>query len=271
MKFRHIMTFFLITLPFCVALRSLQLIFTVENNTGFIKQQYSGISAGIMVVIFAAIAVLSVTAMAVNRPPYDKHNMRPGLALFSIAVSVVFIYELTQIVGSMNVNLWQNFLLIVLCFLSALFFMAYGITNVYYFKIPPILYLIPVFYSLIKLIVSFVSVASIALISDNVFMLLTNSAILVFMLEFAKYANNINNESNYKKLLGTGMAAVTLCFTSTLPQLIAATCGKNEMLHESVSSIFTTIFIGVFIISFLISFYGDTGFLYQKHNNSHLA
>ncbi len=271
MKFRHIMTFFLITLPFCVALRTLQLIFTVESNTGFMKQQYSGISVGIMVVIFAAIAVLSVTAATVNRPPYDKHNMRPGLALFSIAVSVTFIYELTQIVGNANVNLWQNFLLIVFCFLSALFFMAYGITNIYYFKIPPILYLIPVFYSLVKLIVSFVSVSSITLISDNVFLLLTNSAILVFMLEFAKYVNNINNESNYKKLLGSGMAAVMLCFTSTIPQLIVAICGKAEMLRESVSSIFTTIFTGAFILSFLISFYGDTGFLYQKHNNSHLA
>ena len=271
MKFRHIMYFFLITLPLCVLLRTLQLIFTIEGTTGFIKRQYNGISIGILVVIIAAIAVVSVTAASVNRPPYDRHNMRPGLALFSIALGVAFIYELTQFVGEVNVNLLQNFVFIVLCFLSALFFMAYGITNVYYFKLPPILFVIPVLYSVAKLVVSFISVSAIALITDNVFMLLANSAILIFMLEFAKYANNINDEVNYKKLLASGISAVILCFTSTIPQLITSAITKSQIVHASVASIFTTIFIGLFILSFLVSFYSDKSILYQEHNNSHLA
>ena len=64
MKFRHSVTLFCVCLPVCLILRALQLIFTIDEKTGFIKQQYTGISVAITLVILAGVASVGLISFA---------------------------------------------------------------------------------------------------------------------------------------------------------------------------------------------------------------
>ena len=49
MKYRHAMIVLSAALPVCVVLRALQLIFTIDSSTGFIKQSYNTVAIAITV------------------------------------------------------------------------------------------------------------------------------------------------------------------------------------------------------------------------------
>ena len=64
MRYRYTMNLFYIALPICLLLRTIQLIFTIDETTGFIKQQYSSISTVVMIVICAAVAAVGLLGFA---------------------------------------------------------------------------------------------------------------------------------------------------------------------------------------------------------------
>ncbi len=268
MRFKHIMIFFWSALPLCMLLRTLQLIFTVEGRTGFIKQQYSAMGNFMTVVICAAVAAVAACASTVNRGTCTIQNVRPGVAFASFAVAVTTIYEISSSIG---VNSFINTLYVATGFVCAVFFMAYGIKGIYSYKLPAVTFIIPVIHFITKLVCTFINISSIALITENIFIVFTQCAVLIFMLEFAKLANNIGEGKNYKKLLGSGVAAIMLCAVSSVPPLVAAAIESNLVIHQAVHSIISTGFMGVYIFTVVMSHFGDGSILYEKHSGSHLA
>ena len=109
---------------------------------------------------------------------------------------------------------WQTALFVVMGCVCAIWFMAYGAKAVYNYKLPHLTYVIPVIYWAAKFIVVFTSISPLTLITDNVFVLISYCAVLIFMFEFAKVANNIDKESTYKKLLSSAIASIMLLLLS---------------------------------------------------------
>lgn len=269
MKFGHVMLFFGISLPACVLLRVMQLRFAVEENTGFIIQNLSSISAFIMAVIFIAVLMAAVLAYTAKATVKESSGIRPGLSVASLAVSASVIYEFVEVVGATAVNMWYDNLFVVLSLAAALFFIAYSVKNIYDYPFPSLLYIIPALYMLAKLVKMFISISTLALITDNIFIIFGYCAILLFWLYCSKAVNGIETEKSQKKMLCAGLVTVMLCVVSSVPPIVVTAFGGGKFVHAGVTEILFLLFMGLFILVFII--YNFSGVKRERKATSHLA
>lgn len=267
MRYKHIMLSLGVSLPICVMLRTYQLLFMIEGKTGFVGKNYTFLSAAVMVVIFAAIAINAVLGTTVHRSVKEMPKVNLFLGISAMLLGGAIVCDAIGSVIDAPFIGWQTALFVVMGCVCAIWFMAYGVKAVYNYELPTITYIIPVVYWAAKFIVLFTSISPLTLITDNVFVIISYCAVLVFMLEFAKVANNIDRSTTYKKLMASGIASVMLCFVSALPRFIATGTGNTESLHDSVSSVFATLITGVFVLVYIISHFWDLGPSHKK--NSH--
>lgn len=272
MRYRHTIILFFVTMPICVLLRTLQLIFTIDEATGFIKQQYSEISVIIMFIICAAVAAVGLLGFTVGGIKADKDKLKPVLAVVSALAGGMFIYDSVTGLALLGTGTWHDILLVFLGILSAFVFIAYGLKNVYRYNLPSMMLIIPVFYYVIKLINIFVSTSALALVTENIFLLFTNGVLLLFMLEFAKFENQVDgNKKSPKKLLGVGVAAVMLCAVSTVPKIIAFSVNDIEISSRDISNILLMVSVGIFVLSFIMCNFSDKEKTCKKRVARHLA
>ena len=76
MKYKKIVLFFCVALPLSVLLRTLQLFFTVETETGFFKSEYKTVGFYLLVIIIAACA-----SLAIMRAASGSSSMSSSLAI----------------------------------------------------------------------------------------------------------------------------------------------------------------------------------------------
>lgn len=258
MKNRHILTLLCVVTPACVILRTIQLIFTIDGATGFIKQQYTAISILITVIVCAAIAAMSMLAVSVDEIKERSHIKYPSVATVCALVGGMFVYQ--TVAGMAVLAAWYDVLLVLLTLVSAFVFVAYGLKNVYDYKMPAIMLVAPVLYYVVKLISVFVSTSALALVTENIFLIFTNSVLLWFMYEFASFENQIGDVSKKpKKLFTSGLAAVMLCAVTAIPKLILLLTGKTEISSGDVSATLLNISVGIFIITYIISKFYNNG------------
>ena len=268
MRYKHIMLSLGISLPVCVLLRTYQLLFMIEGKTGFVGRNYIFLSAAVMVVIFAAVALNTIFGATVHRSPKRMPKVNFALGISAMLLGGAVIFDSIDSMLQAPVSSWQTFVLVVMGCVCAIWFMAYGAKAIYNYKLPHLTYIIPVIYWAAKFIVVFTSISPLTLITDNVFVLISYCAVLIFMFEFAKVANNIDKDTTYKKLMASGISSVMLCFISAIPRFIATGTGNTESLHDSVSSVFVTLMTGLFVLSYTVSHFSNANLSYKKKRRS---
>ena len=268
MRYRHTMTLFGISLPICLILRTLQLIYTIDDTTGFIKQQYSGISIAIMIIIFAATVSVGLIGFAADGVKMQKNNINPEVALTSLLAGGMFIYDTVAALGTIATGSWYDMIALLFGVMSAAVFIAYGLKNIYDYKLPMALLVIPVLYYVIKFITVFISTSALALVTENIFLLFTNAALLYFLFEFSKIENNIDENPKPRKLFASGIIAVMLCATEAIPKIIA---NGADMSRRDMAAALLNIAMGVFVLSYIISNFDDKSTDKKTHTAKHLA
>jgi len=251
MRFKNILNYFYIALVTAVVLRIYQLIYTIDNVTGFFKQPYKTIGTLMTAAVFAIILSVGVISSTVHRCPIKMPHVDYLTGGASLVSGLSILYEISTSAPTANVPSWQRILLNLTGLAAGIFFCAYSVKSVKKFKIPSSLFIFPVLYFVVKLIYTFTAVSSLALITDNIIILLTYICILLFMFEFAKLANGLDSEKGYKKILVTGLTAVILCAVSSLSIIVAAVILNRTDLRENFSSVVSTLFIGFFIFRFI--------------------
>ena len=196
MRYRHTITLLGTCLPVCLILRALQLIFTIDSNTGFIKQQFSGISITIMIVIFAAIISVGVMGFVADGVKIQKKQNNFFLAASAFLVGCMFIYDTVATLKTQNLTAWYDMFTVFLGIITAAVFIAFGVKNMCGIKFPDIFLVVPVFYYILRIITVFVSTSALALVTKNIFLIFTNGLLLFFMFEFAKFENDIDEKPN---------------------------------------------------------------------------
>lgn len=272
MRYRHAMMLFSAALPLCVLLRTIQLIFTIDDGTGFIKQQYSGISTIMMVVIYVAVATTGAVSFAADGIKAKNEKLKPVMAVISALTGGMFLFDTVTAFSSYESGSWHGMLLMMLGFASAVVFVAYGIKNIYHYNMPSMTLIIPVFYHIIRLINIFVGTSSLALTAENILLLVTNGALMLFMFEFAKFENNIDNsDKKTKKFLGIGMAAAMLCGVSGVPKLVILFFGEKDFAERDLSSALLMVALGAYVITFIICNFSDKEKAEKSRGGKHLA
>ena len=268
MRYRHTLLLFGIFLPTCLVLRALQLIFTIDSATGFIKQQYSAISVIITLVIFAAIISVGIISLATEGIKLQKKDINPSLAIFSFFTGCMFIYNAVASNSIVTAVAWYNTLLFALSLASAGVFIACAIKNVYSYKFPNISLIIPVFYFIIKLISVFVSTSQLALVTENIFLIFANGSVLIFMFEFSKIENAVDEAPSIKKLFCFAILAIIFCLIYSLPKILVY---GASMSGKDLADALLTLVMGLFVLTYVISNFKDTFFNKNIREAKHLA
>ncbi len=268
MRYRHTIKLLGACLPICLILRTLQLIFTVDSATGFIKQQFSGISVTIMVVIFAAIVSVGVLGFAADGVKIQKAQKNIFLAASAFLVGCMFIYDTVASLQTQNITAWYDIVTVFLGLITAAVFFAFGVKNIYDIKFPHIFLVVPVFYYILRIITVFVSTSALALVTKNIFLIFTNGILLFFMFEFAKFENNIDEKPKLRKFFASGIMAVMLCFTESLPKFISQT---DIMSDRDIADGILTLTMGAFVLTYILSNFADKHSLENTHTAKHLA
>ena len=253
MKQNKIMLFFAISLVFSTIMRYIQINYTVDFTTGFFKIGFKKIGYFILIAIIA-VAILSAFfgGTAIRRPKGSpKKNIPLSIASFFCAVTIGY-----QVFGPQTILIISPILSVLfkLTGLAAFgFFLAYGIGGFVDFKIPPICSVIPCVYVIIRIICDFTGIASLALISDNILLIIAYCMILLFMLNFAKLYNNTDQNTNFRKISATGIGASVLSVSQAVPYFITNIIKDGQYNHVSPSENLSILSFGVFITVFLLS------------------
>lgn len=165
MKYEKILLFSSIALPAVVLMRFLQLFFTVDVKTGFFKSEYEDAGRCLLVLIALGCAAVAVLCLTSHRNPENPPKKNLVTAVFSFITAAVTAIEIFSESFAGTVMRWQSSLLMLMGLAAAAFFVAYGISLISDFTLPPISAVIPVFYFIIKVICVFTSVSSLALIT----------------------------------------------------------------------------------------------------------
>ena len=251
MKLNKIFLFFGITLPISIAMRFLQLFFTVEIKTGFFTTESGNYGILLSVLIFIIFFATALFGYFTYKKPEQSPKPNVALSISSVMLSLSLLYQLfTQ---HTNAIPWQLLLLYVSGIATALYFLLFAIAPFLNIKLPSLLTTFPTIYLVTRLICDFTSISKLAIISDNVLIIATYCVMLLFMLNFAKLYNLLDTDKNFKKLLATGLGSVTLCFTNAIPFFAINFKTNFGYQHTSVSENITLIFWGLFIITFLLT------------------
>lgn len=270
MKYRHTMSLFFIALPICVLLRTIQLIFTIDMTTGFIKQHYYELSTVIMFVLCAAVAAVGFISLATDNIKIYKREPNPALAIVSLLTSGMFVYDTVTAPPAVSAGIWYHILLVLLGLASAIVFAAYGLQNIYPYNLPDTMFLIPVFYYVIKLINIFISTSSLALVTENILLIFTNGILLLFMFEFSKFKNNIDENNRFGRLFATGIVSVMLCIIHVIPKVIIFIKNSVKPSPHDISAMLLITSVAAFIFVFTVSNFQNSKKVKVFHVAKHL-
>ncbi len=271
MKHRHALMLLGITLPICVLLRTIQMCFIIDEKTGFVKQQYTGISLAITIVICAAAVSVGLLAATLEGTKHEKKELRPSMAIASLLASGMFIYVTVAEFSQQSSTAWYNTLLVFFAVASAAVFVAYGLRNINPYKMPTIILVVPVLYYITRLISVFVSTSSLALTTENVLLIFTSSVLLWFMFEFASFENEIGEiEKRPKKLFASGLVAVIFCAVTSIPKFIYAFISDVTLSSKDIADASLNIAIGVFVLVYIVCNFGEKSD-YKKTASKHSA
>lgn len=253
MKYKKIMLFFSFALPLCLILRYFQLNFIIETNTGFFKQEFEHYGFYMLAVLFAFLILTAVFSFTSHRspeqPPRPNIFMSGSALLFGISIAFeIFGESLPQ-----NIAPWQETLFRISGIIAIIYLALFAINKFIYIpfldKASPLLAI----YLICKIIVSFSSISSLALISDNILLLCAYCVCLLFSVNFAKVYNEIDTEKGFRKLLATGLCSVILCFSQAVPHIVYNASNGFNYLHTSMEANINILFMGLFIASFIFS------------------
>lgn len=276
MKYRHAMTLLLVSLPICVILRIIQTVYTLDVGTGFIKPQYSTIALLISIIVCAATAAVALLTAIADIKCKESTTPQLAIAISSLLLGGMLIYRMVATTSAKLQTIawqesfvknamilfksiaWYDGLLLILTVLSAIVFFVYGLRNISSFKMPTVMLAIPVFYFIVKLISVFVSTSSLALVTENVFLVFTNSAVLWFMFEFSNFENGVGDANKkIKKIFASGVASTILCSTMAIPRFVTAIVYRTTMTAADISSSLLDIAIVTFVLSYIVCKFGE--------------
>jgi len=255
MKYEQIILFWVIALPVSLALRFIQLFHIVEANTGFYKPDFELWGGVITAIIIAIVLIVFLFAFFVQKVPEKPSKV--GLSLGVSSGVLAFATAIELFLGGETFGLikWQRVSLYLVGILFVLWLIVFAIKDFINIKLPEITAIIPCIYFVLKIICNFAGISSLALISDNILLIMTYCAVLLFMLELAKAYNGINSKRGYNKLLAFGLSSVVLCFVQSIPNIAFHLSVEGGYLHTAMVTNFAMLFTGVFIASFVLTNY----------------
>ncbi len=255
MKYSKIILFFATSLIFSTLMRYFQIGYTVEFETGFFKTGYETIGYFIIGAIFAMALLTAIFSKTAYNKPEDTPKKNKVLGIVSVIPAVSVLLEIFLESSFLYINPIQLLLLKITGLATAAYFVLFALSHFIELKIPSLASVIPCVYVIIRIICDFSGISSLALISDNIFLIGFYCLILLFMLNFAKLYNSIGGDSIFRKLLALGLSSSIIGISQALPFIIINAVNENGYNHISSSAIFSILAFSIFALTFVLTYF----------------
>lgn len=269
MKYKKIVLFFCIAFPISILLRTLQVIFTIDAETGFFKAEYNGVGGGLLIVLAAICAVIWVICLASHRNPDRPPKKNPGICISATLLAIALGVELLSESFSGTVMAWQIILLVIFGLAAITSLLLYAAGGFLKFDVPNICTIVPAVYFVMRIICTFASISSLALISDNIITLSAYCVVLVFFIAFGKLYNGVEGEKDFRKLMASGFVATILCFAQSVPYFILNFLCDSKFEHTTKAMNLSLLALGLFIGVFTFSHFSLSNMrMKHRHHSS---
>lgn len=258
MSFKKILIGFCVCLPICIVARVAQLAFAVESTTGFYIKGQESFGIFMMLVIFAASIYVYFTAFKAYKTPEKPPKINLFLVFSSIGMALVLANELLQQKFPSTTLSWQISMIKIMTVIAIAYFVTVALQGIFRFKLLPVLHVIPCLYAMAKTIFSFISVSSLAIISDNILLIAAYCLLMLFFINYAKLYNNLDTDLNFRKILATGLAASIVCNAQAFAYFGINLFGSQGYLHTDINVMFSVLCFGIFTAAFTISHFYKT-------------
>ena len=263
MKYNKIILFSSIALIFSLLLRFFQLNYIIEAATGFYKPEYSSVGNIMLIFIFVAIISASLFSYTSHRSPSNPPKKSIPVSICSFTLSIVTLLHLRLENYPQILTSWQISLLRLFGIATVVFFLLFGISLITTYKLHSFLTIIPILYLVARVICDFISISSLALISDNLLLMTAYCSSLLFMLNLARLYIVPDDDRNFKKLLFSGTMSASFCLVQSLPHIVTNLTNGYSYLHSSMIENLFILILGIFVLIFTL-----THFSYKKLHNA---
>lgn len=254
MKYNKIILFFAISLVFSTLMRYFQIGYTVEFETGFFKTGFENVGYFIMGAIFVSALLTAIF----SKTAYKKPDGVPKNKILGVVSAIPAIAVLIEILADSQIiyiNPIQIILLKITGLMTAVYFILFGLSQFIELKIPSITSIIPAVYIIIRIICDFTAISSLALISDNIFLIGFYCLILLFMLNFAKLYVGMGGDGIFRKLLALGLSSSIIGISQAVPFIIINAITQNGYNHITNSENFSILGFSIFAIVFVFTYF----------------
>lgn len=225
----------------------------IETETGFIKRDFEKTGVFLNIMFLIIMLLIGCFAFTSDRFPVRLPAGSKPLAVFSFLTAAGQLYEIAashRYDEPVAIAIYS--LLLLLC---AVFFVLYGLSQLYPIKIPSAFTVIPVVTMAYKLIVVFMRYTGMANISDNLLETGMLISLTLFFLWLGKIFNGMLSNFNIRILFASGLLAVLFCFVGTLPRFFLIFAGMGNVLHIQTLPNPADVALGLFIVAFLLEYF----------------
>lgn len=261
-----------IALLAAIPLRTVQLFTNMENYTGFFEEVDWTVYVVYAVFAVAAVVLAVLPALSAKLPasrPVVQKNKALALGAFAFAAGIAYDVALGLVKVLRTVNgvtaktvltvLLTNglfaLILQILCGIAACIFMvlvglSYTGERATYGEYR-LLALMPLFWTLFRLVARFMTKISFTMVSELLFELAMLCFMMLFLLSFARISAQISQKGEMKKAFCFGLPAAFFALTVGVTRLICTVGGRAELLADGFPFSLADLGFGIFAAVYL--------------------
>lgn len=261
-----------IALLAAIPLRTVQLFTNMENYTGFFEEVDWTVYVVYAVFAVAAVVLAVLPALSAKLPasrPVVQKNKALALGAFAFAAGIAYdvALGLVKVLRTMNgvtaktvlTVLFTNgifaLILQIICGIAACIFMvlvglSYTGERATYGEYR-LLALMPLFWTLFRLVARFMTKISFTMVSELLFELAMLCFMMLFLLSFARISAQISQKGEMKKAFCFGLPAAFFALTIGVTRLICTVGGRAELLADGFPFSLADLGFGIFAAAYL--------------------
>ena len=234
-----------VCLVLSVILRTYELVALTETRTGFMVRETEPV-AYVLLILIGLLSALSAIFCTTVKTAFinPKLNLWHAAAAIALSVGIIADYSLN---GYSGIPAAPELLCAVLQVVSAVYFIAYAFSFLFFKPFSDKLMIIPLVFFVVKTAAVFIRNSYHAVITDTIFDVVAYSFVMLFFLEYVRFLNGLGTKTTPQKTAMFGVLASSLCTVSALPKFLVSIFLSRSALHDNASSYILPLMAGIFI------------------------
>lgn len=255
MKYGTLLKILYFFLPAAAAVRTVQLICTVNPADGFVYRKYESLSLALGIITAAVCAAFIISGLSLKtagKPAPEKYGNSVMISLFvmsffSIAGGIVALFFSAPVTTQVTISAAADILM-------GIFFFAGAKGCLEKRTINGATGIAAVFWSAAKLVIYYSNFDGIIMNTENILNLMALCTSMMFWLYFAHINVSYRTVSSLKYVWAFGSMAAFFCTLCTVPRITVTIIGRNDVLNTASSIEPVNIATVLFILTILSAF-----------------